>query len=373
VPDDSVKHLYTNSINPYGFAFSGGYVQRFTMSNGPGYWIKSSAAYTQNITGTQRDTLTVPVSTNWNMIGSISTSIDTSVAHVTPSVAGLRSSNYFRYSNGYLVTTTIEPGGGYWVKANAPGGTFFMHATGPAGKSVPEVAGAQRSIEELNTLTIQDANGGSQTLYFGADANGEIPVAMFAMPPAPPLGSFDARFESSEGGLMVQTHATEVNTVIDLPITIQSSAYPLTVLWKVADGSYELSDGVTSRPVRGEGTLRIANSEVRSLVLKVTGSSGVPKEFALSQNYPNPFNPTTSIKYALPVDSRVTMDVYNVIGQRVRTLVSDNIAAGYHLAEWDGTGNGGQQLASGVYFLQMSAKGTNGKSFNEVRKLMMLK
>jgi photosystem II stability/assembly factor-like uncharacterized protein len=372
-PDDSVKHLYTNSVNAYAFAFVGGYVQRFTMSNGPGYWIKSSLAYTQNITGTQRDTLTAPVAALWNMIGSISTSIDTSAAHVTPTPANLRASNFFKYANGYVVATTIEPGLGYWVKANSAG-SFFMHATGPAAKAQPEAAGTGRSIEDLNTLTIQDANGGSQTLYFGTDGNNEIPVAMFAMPPAPPEGSFDARFESSEGGLMVQTHPVEVSTVIDLPITVQSSAYPLTVSWSLkGDGSYELSEGVTSHLVRGEGALRIANSEVRRLVLKVTGSSSLPKEFSLSQNYPNPFNPTTNIKYALPVDSKLTMDVYNVLGQRVRTLISNDLPAGYHVVEWNGTGNAGQQLASGVYFLQMSATGINGKKFSEIRKLMMMK
>jgi hypothetical protein len=371
-PNDSVKNLYVNSVNPYAFAFVGGYVQRFTMSNGPGYWVKCNATYTQNITGTQRDTLTIPVALNWNMIGSISTAIDTFAAHVTPTPANLRASNYFKYASGYVVATTIQPGGGYWVKANGAG-SFFMHATGPAAKGVPQVAGTQRSIEELNTLTIRDANGGSQTLYFGADANGEIPVAMFAMPPAPPEGSFDARFASSEGGLMVQTHAEQIENVVDLPITIQSSAYPLTVSWKVTDGSYELSDGSASHPMKGEGTVKITDSRVQQLMLKVTGSSGLPKEFALSQNYPNPFNPTTNIKYALPVDSRVTMDLYNIVGQRVRTLVNDNVAAGYHIAEWDGRGNAGQQLASGVYFLQMSAKGTNGKSFSELRKLMMLK
>jgi hypothetical protein len=198
---------------------------------------------------------------------------------------------------------------------------------------------------------------------------------MFAMPPAPPEGSFDARFESSEGGLMVQTHPVEVSTVIDLPITVQSSAYPLTVSWKVngTTSSYELSDGSTTHPLRGEGTLKITNSRVQQLMLKVTGSSGLPKEFALSQNYPNPFNPTTNIKYALPVDSKLTMEIYNIVGQRVRTLVNENMPAGYHVAEWDGTGNAGQQLSSGVYFLQMSAKGVNGKSFTELRKLMMLK
>jgi flagellar hook assembly protein FlgD len=53
--------------------------------------------------------------------------------------------------------------------------------------------------------------------------------------------------------------------------------------------------------------------------------------------------------------------------------VNDQVAAGYHIVAWDGHGNGGQQLASGTYFLRLSAVGTNGKTFTEVRKLMMLK
>jgi flagellar hook assembly protein FlgD len=108
-------------------------------------------------------------------------------------------------------------------------------------------------------------------------------------------------------------------------------------------------------------------------MLKVTGGSEMPKEFALSQNYPNPFNPTTHIKYALPVDSRLAMEIYNVIGQRVRTLVNGDQAAGYHIAEWNGTNNAGAQLASGMYLLRMSATGIDGKKFNDIRKLMLLK
>ena len=173
---------------------------------------------------------------------------------------------------------------------------------------------------------------------------------------------------------MVQTHAAEVSEVIELPIAIQSSAYPLTVTWNVAgtEATYELSDGSgASHPVRGEGRVRISTGE--QLILKVTGGGTLPKEFALSQNYPNPFNPTTSIKYALPVDSKLTMEVYNVLGQRVRTLLNGDQPAGYHSVEWNGTGNSNQQLASGIYFLQMSATGNNGKKFNEIRKLLLLK
>ncbi len=107
--------------------------------------------------------------------------------------------------------------------------------------------------------------------------------------------------------------------------------------------------------------------------MKVTGGSELPKEFSLSQNYPNPFNPTTTIKYASPLESHVAMDIYNVLGQHVRTLINGDVVAGIHSIDWNGTGNSGQQLASGVYFLRMSAAGTNGKKFSEIRKLMMMK
>jgi hypothetical protein len=372
VPGDSVLQVFVNSVNPYAFRFQNGYVQSFILANGPGYWIKSSATYTQNITGQPRDTLTVPVSSGWNMIGSITTQIDTSVAHVTPSVAGLRTSAFFKYSNGYVISATIDPGFGYWVKASQ-NGSFFMHSAAPAGK--PQAAPGGRSIEELNTVTITDANGGSQTLYFGADANSEIPVSMYAMPPAPPQGSFDARFASDDGGLMVQTHAPTITDAVSFPITVQSVAYPLTVTWKVTgtDMAYELraGEGVV-QTLRGEGTLRI-NGEVNHLTLSVTGSgSEVPTEFALYQNYPNPFNPTTTIKFALPVDSKVAVEVYNLLGQRVRTLMNETQAAGYHVIEWDGKDDHARSLSSGVYFVKMSADG-NGKKFTEVKKLMMLK
>jgi hypothetical protein len=230
----------------------------------------------------------------------------------------------------------------------------------------------------LNTLTITDNRGGVQTLYFGLDANNDVPVALYDMPPMPPAGAYDVRFETRDGGSMVRTYAKGA-TDVRLPIRVQADAYPLTVTWNIkGTASYILTDGLGGgifgpREMRSEGSVSIANAEISRFIVQLIGDGQAPKEFALSQNYPNPFNPTTNIKYALPVDSRVTMDLYNVLGQRVRTLVNDNMQAGYHAAEWDGTDNAGQRLASGMYLLQMSAKGTNGKSFNELRKLMMLK
>jgi hypothetical protein len=99
----------------------------------------------------------------------------------------------------------------------------------------------------------------------------------------------------------------------------------------------------------------------------------LPKTFALYQNYPNPFNPSTTIRFALPVESSVSVDVFNALGQRVKTLASGMLPAGYRSVEWNGTGNGGAQLGSGVYFVRFTATGIDGRSFGDTRKLMLLK
>jgi len=313
------------------------------------------------------------------MVGTLTDAIPTSAVTSLPSGL-LTGAIWWGWSgSSYQQVGTLSPGHGYWVKVGTTtsGKLYFTNPSPLSPVSKPQGAGVE---EVLNSVTVTDSRGGSQTLYFGADAKNEITVERYAMPPLPPVGAFDARFETSEGGSLVQTHTAQVSSALEFPVKIQSDAYPLTVSWTVNKGtaSYELTDGLGGRVFRAKemgsvGSLQIMNSGLNKFTIRLVGDGQLPKEFALEQNYPNPFNPTTSIKYALPVDSRVTMEVYNIVGQRVRTLVNDNQVAGYHVAEWDGMGNGGQHLASGVYFLQMSAKGVNGKSFGEVKKLMMLK
>jgi hypothetical protein len=81
--------------------------------------------------------------------------------------------------------------------------------------------------------------------------------------------------------------------------------------------------------------------------------SEAPTDFTLNQNYPNPFNPTTNIVYAVPSDSKVTLKVYNCIGQEVATLIDDQQIAGQYVATWDAKG-----MASGVYICRMQAGNT---------------
>ena len=102
---------------------------------------------------------------------------------------------------------------------------------------------------------------------------------------------------------------------------------------------------------------------VTSVYVDRTKKGLLPEKFTLEQNFPNPFNPGTTIQYALPYRSRVTLTIYNTLGQLVVTLVSDDIEAGYHTVQFDAS-----NLATGVYFYRMQAG-----DFVQTRKLILMK
>ncbi|MBX7150853.1 T9SS type A sorting domain-containing protein [bacterium] len=99
-----------------------------------------------------------------------------------------------------------------------------------------------------------------------------------------------------------------------------------------------------------------------------TGNNVVPKEFTLKQNYPNPFNPSTTIAFDLPQDGTLKLVVYNLLGQRVKTLYSGFQLAGSYRISWDGKNELGQQVASGVYLYRVEAG-----AFVKTKKMMLIK
>ncbi len=88
----------------------------------------------------------------------------------------------------------------------------------------------------------------------------------------------------------------------------------------------------------------------------------------LLQNYPNPFNPNTTIKFSLPEESVVTLSIYNVKGQRVKQLVSEEMAAGQHTVVWNGTDKSNKSVASGLYFYKLTSDDET-----VMRKMLLLK
>lgn len=94
----------------------------------------------------------------------------------------------------------------------------------------------------------------------------------------------------------------------------------------------------------------------------------LPERYSLQQNYPNPFNPTTQIKFALPRASHVTIEIFNILGQRVTKLVNKQLPAGYYEFSWNGTDGTGGEVSSAVYFYRLKAQ-----DFVKTKKMVLLK
>jgi len=98
----------------------------------------------------------------------------------------------------------------------------------------------------------------------------------------------------------------------------------------------------------------------------------VPQTFSLYQNFPNPFNPSTTIRYQLPSAGKVQLTIFNILGEKVQTLVNENQNAGYYNCIWD-VSESNNSIASGIYFAQLLVKGDDGNRYIDHKKIILLK
>jgi len=121
--------------------------------------------------------------------------------------------------------------------------------------------------------------------------------------------------------------------------------------------------------------IQIVNSDIQKVfknpeARNLNTNNQIPTTFNLSQNYPNPFNPRTVINYQLPIDTKVKLVVYDILGREIKVLVNEFKKAGYYRIDFDGTG-----LASGVYFYRIVAKDSFGEAdkFVLAKKMVLIK
>ena len=103
-------------------------------------------------------------------------------------------------------------------------------------------------------------------------------------------------------------------------------------------------------------------------LMSMVNTSGLPDSYALHQNYPNPFNPETNLRFDLPEDMDVSIDVFDMLGRKVSSLLSQRISAGYHTIKWNGTNSNGASVAAGVYIYTIQAG-----EYRDLKKMIYLK
>jgi FlgD Ig-like domain len=103
--------------------------------------------------------------------------------------------------------------------------------------------------------------------------------------------------------------------------------------------------------------------------VEIIEEPNLPTTFELYQNYPNPFNPETTIEFSLLKREHVSLEVYNILGQKVRELVNKQLSSGHYRVSWDGTDNSQKLVASGMYYYKLQV----GESFAQTKKMILLK
>ena len=183
----------------------------------------------------------------------------------------------------------------------------------------------------------------------------------------------DIRPEFEEGGVWEFEVATNINDVVDLQFAGLESVPEEYELWLVDEflnvshnlreqDSYALSLSA-SRSLK----LVVGNADFAHTVLEA--SQDIPDEYALHQNFPNPFNGSTTISYSLPEEAQVTIEVFNILGQRVASLVNGELKpAGQHAIAWDASHAANGALTSGAYLVRIQAR-----SFTQTMKMLIVR
>ncbi|MBD3169965.1 MAG: S8 family serine peptidase [candidate division Zixibacteria bacterium] len=197
------------------------------------------------------------------------------------------------------------------------------------------------------TVGIQNANGtiGLQVVYNAPYIHNDLAVQFT-------LGWLSVE---PRGGAVEPGGEMDVDVIFDAS-NLESGVYTGTIMCHGWDMNHNLDD--VEIPV----TLRVSPTTIGD------DKPALPTVYRLAQNYPNPFNPVTQIRYDLPKDSKVRLEIFNILGQRVRTLIDGMETAGYKTVVWDGMNDSGQRVTSGIYFYHLKA----GK-FEAVKKMTIVK
>ena len=336
------------------FKYAGGYQPITDATPGLGYWMKHTGALTYNTgeewpAGGIQSVAHTPLTgaSGWNLIGGYELSVGT--VGVTTNPPGLQSGPIYKYSGGYAVATTLDPGYGYWMKLTAAGQIIIPETMAKRTEPV------EYFPEDWGRIILTDATGVNYTLYA---VKGEVDLSQYELPPAPMEGMYDFRFSS---GRIAEDLNSGVKT-----IEMSGVVYPLTVMAEGMDIRLMDETGKTINVNLKSGE-DVVISDASVMKLMVTGE-WIPAVYALEQNYPNPFNPSTTIKFSLAAESKVNLKVFNTLGQEVAELLNGNMIGGTQSLNFDAT-----KLSSGVYLYRIVANGIDGTNFISVKKMILIK
>jgi ligand-binding sensor domain-containing protein len=351
------------------YEFNGSYQSSQELEPGKGYWAKFSSSGDYSVPGLPVVEQTLDLDKGWNLISGVGADLEYSNIQDPDGI--LIDGTLSGFDGSYTQSDVLYPGNGYWIRASEVGTVSLSlssdgESTMQQKNKKPALAKAK---EKLNKISIQTDKGAEQTLYFGKELPDNINPLSFSLPPQAPGNTFDVRFAGDtrfdEAGdeLNISFQAGQASSVtvdLDLLATHPHQQYVLQ--------ERKSNKVLAEHPLTAENNVILTNSDITNLTIQSKGLSerqaDMPDEFDLSPSYPNPFNPSTTIQYQLPQQETVSLEVFDMAGRKVRTLIAgEQQKVGTHTMRFDAS-----NLSSGVYFVRIQA-GT----FQDIQKITLIK
>lgn len=410
----AVDDMFADDFSGPAFFFDhteAGYVVEDTLSFPNGYWLGNvGPAASLTLEGMPATPLSsMPLETGWTLVGNglpIETSIDSllitdgaaTALHFDDAVnAGLISAAVYGYDplgENYTIPSDFEAWQGYWMYVTTPGLHLVTYQPrwwtgtplGPNGNSeldnefdwfIPIVLEQNERSENISGFGVaEDASEEFDMTY-------DLPV-----PPNHPNGEIlravteHPEWNSQVGDIYVRELTSPIGTGDSFAwsFTVQASEDEDVVVHfeeieEQLPGDYQIvaTVGQQNWDLRETGTIMVPGATDTEIIIVVANTSasaqesrfaGIPETFSISEAWPNPFNSSVNVTLALPLATRATVEVYNLMGQRVTTLRSETLQAGYHQITWNASA-----FPAGVYFVRATTE--NGMA--SIRKLMYIK
>jgi len=341
-----------------------------TLPPGKALWLVTKDALTldveNSVSVSSSDPYELPLKKGWNMIAA-PFAFSSSWTEAVPNYP----LNYYD-GNGWTFSTSLTPFKGYAVYMKQDTSVFILPTengtTAVMAKTGPFIDGETWHIQ----LQVESGNYKDHFNFAGVHPNASDGEDRFDYREPPVVGKYVSLYFSGNEN---QKHFTsdyrsgdedgytflfEVSGNTRQPKRIQLAPHnlPSGFDWAVFSPEtgvrYDKEQIQTSR--NRQRFVLVAGSK-EFIAAAAEGYTTQPLSFRLSQNYPNPFNPQTVAKYQLPTAERVSVEVYNILGQRIKTLLKNETQdAGYYQIKWNGTDASGSSVSAGIYFLHLRSK-----------------
>jgi len=328
VADGALGSVFPTAEAGALFTFAGTYEPATHLVPGRGYWLSSTQTVSQNVQGYPIDNPTYWLEAGWNLLAVPSCTINLPL-DATEDPDGLVTTvyEYGGVALGYQNATALAPGKGYWVQA-AAAGMIQPGCDVPAKRTPASAAPTLAAAADAAVLQVENARGGTRTLYLTTEALETTELLAYLLPPLPPGNAFDVRFDgdsrlAGEGEALLQIQAPP--ELFPLRLVLADAPGDGTMTVQEMQGE---SAGRTHVLTPGQA-LQLDDAQVTALrVVWQPAAVVLPEAIWLHPNYPNPFREETYLVLDLPEPGEVQVEVFDLLGRRVQQL-SQTMAAGY--------------------------------------------